>query len=584
MIDPFFLEIFKNPLSAPSLVLVHYILFFIIILKIIFEAVKSYKQNNLFIVTISLFILIASFFLNFYKITEFPPSGHEDDAKVAIAAYIIKKTGHDSDGRSVPYCPDVRVFYHNKDFCGEGQRGITVYTQAFVQYFSEPGYYSLRLQNALVIFFTTIAIIAISFLLTQSLAASLLIGALFIILPWTRTFARMTSESTCICFATTCYLLSSLYLTKKRGFMEILLYLTSLCTMFFAYPTGFLFAPICSILIPLTFYFHSKDHKNLCTKLIILGAISLCFFFFSFRNDEGFRFSLARAQDAQQLAGIASLNLNEFTSSFIKKATSYAANYIAYFLPHYLFLAGDGNLRHNTRFGGELFGMLFISFYIGLIYLIENFKSDIKLKLLLVYLLISPLPASLCVEGALDLMLGLPLHALRSALMLPAVTILVLFGFLQILKKSRTIFFIYLIPLVFNIQLFYSDYFNEYPKRLTHIWTSDPGFPSVTKKAIEILKKHPNKRLFYHSSNYFIPYYNLDRIGIKDLSTGGGVLSNIYKYDDSGDIHPGKGDLFIAEEPFNYNKLNKKVKFILRVKNPYLENNAYGVSLFKIIE
>ncbi len=584
MFDPFFSEIFKSPLSAPSLILVHYILLFIITFKIIFEAVKSYKQNNLFVVIISLFILGVSLFLNFYKITEFPPSGHEDDAKTVIGAYILKETGHDSDGKSIPYCPDVRVFYHNKNIWGEGQRGIAVYTQAFVQYFCEPGYFSFRLQSALVMLFATIVIFAISFLLTQNLIASLLIGALFITLPWTRTFARMTSESTCICFAATCYLFSSLYLTKKRGFIEILFYLTSLCTMFFAYPTGFLFAPICSVLIPFIFYFHSKDHRGLSKKLIIFGTILLCFFFINFRHDEGFEFALRRAETAQQLIGLENLNLNEFVSANTKKVSSYLANYIAYFLPQYLFLVGDGNLRHNTRFGGELFGTLFIAFYIGLIYLITNFKSDLKLKLLLGYLMISPIPASLCAEGALDLILGLPLHALRSAFILPAATVLVLFGFLEILKRSKVLFFIYLILLAFNIKLFYFDYFNEYPKRLTHIWTTDPGFPEVTKKAVEILKEYPNKRLIYHSSNYFIPYYNLNRIGIKDLTTGGGVLANAYRYGDIENIQPEKDDLFIAEEPFDYNRLNKKVKFIMRVRNPYLENNAYGVSLFEIIE
>lgn len=598
MIDPFFLEIIKNPLSAPSLVLAHYIVFFIITIRTILEAVKSYKQSNLLLVITSLLILLAGFCLNFYKITEFPPSGHEDDAKTVIGAYILRNTGRDSDGKPIPYCPNVRVFYHNKNVWGEGQRGIAVYTQAFVQYFSEPGYYSFRFQSSLVMFFAALSIISISFLFTRSLTASLLIGALFIILPWTRTFARMTSESACICFASICYLFSSLYLTRKRGFVEILFYLTSLCTMFFAYPPGFLFAPMCSVLIPLVFYFHPNNCKGLSKRLIILGAISLCFFFISFRHDEGFEYALKRAESAQQLTGLETLNLNKFISANLSKVKSYFVNYIAYFLPQYLFLAGDGNLRHNTRFGGELFVVLFIAFYIGLVYLVANFKSDIKLKLLLLYFLISPIPASLCMEGALDLMLGLPLHALRSGFMLPAVTILVLFGFLRILQRSKILFCIYLVPLVFNIQLFYSDYFNQYPRRLADGWVSDPGFPAATKEAVRMLKKHPNKKLFYRCSNYLIPFHNLDRIGIKDLTTGGGILSKIYNYEslkglypeldniypEREDVHPEKGDLFLVEEPFDYNKLNKKFNFLLRIRNPYLGNNAYGVSIFELKE
>ena len=593
--DPFLLETIKNPFSAPFLMMLQLILTAFVILKLNFKVIIDYKNKlsklppkekycNLAILFVSLILFLSSTFLIFYKMTDVPSGAFEaDEGALVVAAYYLKNLGHDSLEKKVPYYPYIDVNHHHERFTGFGQRGVPVYFQAFTQYFVPPGFFSLRLECTVLMFITSIFLIYLLYLITGDIVPSILGGALFNVLPWTRVLARVGPEATTYCFASACFLFSFLYFLNSKKLHAIVFYLVSLAILYLSYPPGLLLAPLCGLLLPMIAARHSETDSAISKRIILIGLIFLGLLFFDFHNDGGFKESLSRAQNAQGLVGIANFDLSALLNTFISRAKIYTGNYLGYLFPQFLFLTGDPNTRHNTGFGGQLFVSLCIAFYLGLFYLFEKRRESLPLKIILSYLLIAVIPAAVTIEGGLEIVTKLPLHGLRSSCILPPITIILVLGLIEIFKKKRIIVFLYLVIVTVNAYLFYVDYFTKYPQRLGRAF-DDAGLKDVSEKALLIIKKHPDKKLFFSAPFISIEFHNLDRIGIKALVNGGGLLSNVYHFESRGNVEPQKGDLVLAHEPWNYGTFNKKFQYILRVPNTSLGQGAFGASLFEITE
>jgi len=589
----FLIETLKRPLSAPFLLIVHFILLVTIIFRLSKEIYKTQinqlknlaneeKQKKLKIIFIAVIVYILSAFPLFYKMVEMPPSGHEDDTKAVIGAFTIKKLGYDSLGKILPYWPQFQLKYHGEVVYSEGMRATPLYLQVFTQLIAPPGYFSLRLETTLLIFFASLVIVYIFYLLTEEITASFFCGALFNLLPWSIMLTKVSSDYSCYCFIASCLILSFLYMIKYKNLVGFLLYLTSLSVTFFCYAAGLLLAGLCTTIIPFIIA-RNKEHKKLGIALFISGLLVLGLLFDNFHNEEGFKWNISRAEHAQGIKGIQSFNFNELANTFIKKANLYTANYLSFLLPQFLFMTGDSNLRHNSGFGGQLHITLFIAFYLGLFYLIEHGLKDFKFKLLLIYLLISIIPAGICEEGSLNILTKLPTHAIRAACILPPIAITCMLGLIVIFKKNKSLFAVYLIAILINTYYFYVDFHTMYPKRLGNSWVNDQGMQSISRKAVDIILKNPEKKLFVNASLLTIPFYNLDRVTPKDIFFGTGILTNTYDYNRRGFADINAGDLIAVQEPFNYSNLDKAFKYILRIRNPYLPNNEYGASLLEIV-
>ncbi len=592
MQDPFFSKLITHPFSFPAIVIYFFILFITVTTKINITIVKDYfkarcqiNKSDVKAFIVSVLIFISSSFLLFCKMTEIPPAGLDvDDAIYAVAAYFLKNLGHDSHNIDIPFYSLTSIKYHKEVAWEVGQRALPVYFQLFLQYFVEPGFFSIRLESTMLMFITSIFIGYTFYLLSGKVVPSILCGALFNILPWTRILARITPESTSYCFGASCFLFSFLYLLKNRNILAMFFYLCSLVMFFQSYTPALMFTPLCAVLIPIIASVYSKEHKKIGTISIVLSLIFLAFIYFQFRNEEGYKYNLGRANAVGCLPGLNTFNVPEIINSLKKNAHIYIGNYFGYFLPQFLFFSGDPNLRHNTGFGGQLFAFLCIAFYIGLVYLFEKRKEEINLRVLLGYLIISALPYSICLEGGLNVETKLPLHALRASCMLPPIALITALGLMKIFYRSRILFFVYSVILCINIYYFYYDYFHVYPVKLGNGAVDDPGLRKVSKKALQIIRKHPEKKLFYRCTVPTVAYHNIKTIGVDSLFNGDGILSKVYDYERRGDIQLEKGDLVIVQERFNYNDLNKGYKFILRVPHPYLPNNEIGASLFEITD
>lgn len=595
--DPFLLETLKNPISAPFLLLIYiFFLFVILVLKIGREAYLEYKISfigkstkgkfsSLTLLLISLIIFSAGTFLLFYKMSKIPPGGLEfDDGTVVISAYIIKNLGHDQN-QQVSYYPYTELKYHGERVTFLPHTGgIAIYLQTFLQYFVPPGHFSVKLESTLLMFLTSIILMLLFYLVTRNVSYALLCAGFFNVLPWTRILARATPQTTTYCFASAVYLLSFIYLIKSKDKIGIFFYILSLIILFLTYSPALLLALLCAVAIPYVLGKSSEGYyKDLSKKLLIYGIIALAFIFFHFKDEQIYKWTLERAQNTNLIYGIQDYNFSGLFHTFTNNAQRYIANFIAYFSPDFLFFTGDRNLRHNTGFEGQLFKSLCVAFYIGLVYLIRKRKEDVNLKLLLLYLVLSAIPASFCLEGDPNSK-GLTLHGYRSSCMLAPLTIVICLGLVEIFKKHKVFFFLYLIVIGINVGSYYHDYFYSYPRRLGNSAIDDQGLKIITKRALKIIEHNPSKNLFYSCPPTSIAYHNLNRIGINALINGSGLLSNVYNYEGRGSVEPKKGDLLLVHENWNYGLLNKQFKYVLRVPNPYLPNNAYGCSLLEITE
>ena len=589
----FLIETLKRPLSAPFLLIVHFILLVVIIGKLIKEIYETQikqlnnlandeRQKKLKVIFIAFVVYILSAFPLFYKMTEIRSTGHEDDTKSVISAFMIKKLGYDSLGKILPYWPEFHLKYHGEIVYAEGMRATPLYIQALTQLIAPPGHFSLRLEVTSLVFLASLVIVFIFYLLTEEITTAMFCGALFNLLPWSISLARVSSDYSCYCFIASCIILSLFYLIKYKNPVGFIFYLTSLSLTFVCYAAGLLLSALCTTVVPFIIA-RKKEYKKLGIALFISGLLILGLLFDEFHNEEGFKWNVSRAENAQGLKGVQAFNFNQLSETFIKKTNFYTANYLSFLMPQFLFMTGDSNYRHNTQFGGQLHTTLFIAFYLGLFYLIEMGLKDFKFKILLTYLAIAIIPAAICEEGALNAITKLPTHAIRAACILPPIVILCMFGLKMIFKKNKALFFIYLAAILINTYYFYNDFYAVYPKRLGNAWVNDHGMQFVSRKAIDIILKNPEKKLFVNASLLTIPYYNMDRLTPKDIFFGTGILSNAYDYNRRGfaDIDP--GDLIAIQEPFNYSELKKGFKYILRIRNPYLANNEYGASLLEIV-
>lgn len=588
--DPFLLETLKHPLSAPFLILLQIALLIYIFIfvksKIIKEFTSQYLSTKSRIIAIIILytFFFSSVFLLFFKMTSIPEGSYEtDDGSVVISAFLIKNELKDSTEKILPYYPYFNIKIHKENYQSLNQRGIPMYFQIFTQYFTEPGFFSLRLECTLLMLITSVSLFLSMFLITENITYSTLCASLFNILPWTKVLSRITPETTSYCYASGIFLLSIFFLVKYKNKLGIVFYIVSLLILYLSYAPGLLLAPLCGVIIPLILFVHSKDYKKTGKSLFFFSMIFLFLVTLYMKDDLGLKSSLERAQGIQGLAGVSNFDFNALYNTLSEKAKFYTANFIAYLLPQFLFINGDANSRHNCNTDGQLFIVLGIAFYLGLFSLIWKRDRSLNLTLLLVFLLLSIIPASICLEGSLEKITQLPLHSLRASSALPPITIISVLGLIRIIDHKAGISFLYVFFLILNIFSFYNYYFYTYPNTVIRAF-DDRTLKESSALALYTIKQQPQRKLFYSTPFTSLQYHNAKTIGTKSILNGDGLLSNVYNFEERGDIKIEPNDIILVHEPWPYDLLKGyKYDFIKRFPNPKV-HGGFGSSVLVIIK
>jgi len=134
-------------------------------------------------------------------------------------------------------------------------------------------------------------------------------------------------------------------------------------------------------------------------------------------------------------------------------------NYIQYWGAPFLATHGDGNLRHNTGYGGELLIVTLPAIVAGIVVCALRWREAMP-RFTLAGLLLAPLPAALTMDGT-------P-HALRAAVMLPFLLLASVYGWqwmLPLLMRRRLVGGVLLAVALVESVVFFNDMYHYWPQR-----------------------------------------------------------------------------------------------------------------------
>lgn len=416
-----------------------------------------------------LLIILFTASLRFYQITTNPKAMYGDSLTLVYDAYSILKNGHDQKGNFLPL-----VFP-----LGGGRPGGYIYaTVPFVAVFG-PTPLAARMVSVL----SGIGIVLLTFLLGKqffSAGVGLAIATVASLNPWELSLSRGPFESHFALFLTLLGFYCFLKGLKQRFWL--LGFGLSFVAASQTYSTYRLIIPLFTIL--LLFWVKKKTVLNHIKKplfilsLIMIVASTILGIYLTISRGSEDRFDIInvfkdpalRSTISQKVKAERSLDSLTPTISRVlhipqmELAGVLAENYFRNFLPDFLFLHGDGQVRHNPAEIGEFYWVDLLFLVLGIVYL---FKTNKRLLTLLVgWIVISPTATSL---------VGGP-HALRSSFLLPPLLILVGLG-LHKLWSARKKPFIPLIltvlTVIFFIQFlyFFDRFYFVAPQKDARAWS-----------------------------------------------------------------------------------------------------------------
>lgn len=424
-------------------------------------------------------ILLVASFLRFYQITANPKAMYGDELTLAYDAYSLLKTGQDQKGNPHPL-----VFS-----LGGGRPGGYIYaTVPFVALFG-PTAFASRMVSVL----SGIGIVILLYLLGKKLLSQntgLAIAIVAAINPWQLSLSRGPFESHFALFLTLLGVYAFVRGLKKKWWF--LLFGLSFGLASQTYSTYRLTIPLMTILL-LWIKRDSFKKPFLIFSLALIAFSAILSVYLTVSRGNQDRFDIINIFKNQDLRSAISQKIrNERLLDSLSPATAnilhapqlellslLSENYFQNLLPDFLFLHGDGQVRHNPAETGGFFWIDLILLIIGTVYLFKKEKG--LLTLLTGWILIAPIATSL-VGGA---------HALRSSLLLPPLLILVGIGVWRLLENKHKInpLILLILSLVFVIQfIFFIDrFYFVAPQKHARFWS----YPA--KEAVALTLKNQAK-------------------------------------------------------------------------------------------
>jgi hypothetical protein len=160
--------------------------------------------------------------------------------------------------------------------------------------------------------------------------------------------------------------------------------------------------------------------------------------------------------------------------SLVDAIKTWAANYVQYFNPDFVFVRGDPNLRHSSGFGGLLFVSALPIVATGVVTCLRRWGDPMR-RLAIAGLVVAPLAPALT-EG---------ISARRDVVFLPFLLLLLIFGWQAALSWLRRHIRVAAVSAVFAVTaagLYFADYALAYPARSARAW--DAGQASAMATAV----------------------------------------------------------------------------------------------------
>lgn len=376
------------------------------------------------IIFLFLIILLASFFRVFY-LSQYPPSITADELGHAYTAYSILKTGRDEWGDFLPINP--RGF---GDYKGPLYTYLVIPFEALFGLSVE----AVRLPSAVVGVLTVLIVYFLSRQIFGSKKIGLLSSLLLAISPWHIQYSRVAFESN---LGVMLFSLSLLFFVKSFKSSKFII-LAAFCSglTLFTYHSFKIFT---ILFFSVAVFLYYKRITRLGKKNLLVASLLASFFIIITMVGFFFQGSGRRAFDAaiysqENIKPLREVQIEDklpqpwgrvINNSRQYIVSSFIQNYLGYYSTTFLF---SPNRPDNSflNLGGK--GLLYvweIIFIIYAVFVLVTKKNEWN-KLLLVYLLLAPIPASLTREY---------MHAQRVQTFIPLLQMMSAFGFFKLLAK-----------------------------------------------------------------------------------------------------------------------------------------------------
>lgn len=389
-------------------------------------------------------ILIIGFFFRIYHIKSNPPELYHDEIINYVSAKSIIETGKDLEGNLLPFFSD-RVEFRPPLY------GYISYISARI--FGE-GIFAIRFPAVIFGLGTMIALYYLCLELTKNKTAALISAFILSVIPWHIHYSRIGWEPAPVLLLLLLGLLFTIKGINYRQSKLVYLAFSLFGLTVYTYHGAPLFVLLfMSVILYSNFHYLKQNKKIIIISILIYSAVILPYAYLILSEPTFFN-------RANRIATF-SQGINQ-QSVYI-----FFRNYLSHYSLDFLFFKGDPNLRHGVQ-TGVLYLWMLPFLFIGFYYFIFKNKVVWIKSLILLWLLIFPIGASLANDGY-------P-HAHRSLIGMPLFCVLAGTGmwlFFNKVYKSKYLLIVSITLLtmiiLYSLFNFSVKYFTVYPK-LSQTW------------------------------------------------------------------------------------------------------------------
>lgn len=413
-------------------------------------------------------ILIFGFLLRFVGLGYNPPSLNWDEVSHGYNAYSILKTGMDQWGQRFP------IF--NFRAYGDYPTTLNLYlTIPFVFLFGLTEF-AIRFPHVLLGTASIFGVYFLTFGTTKRKGISLFAAFLAAVNPWYLFTSRFVLQSNLSVFLL--IFAAGFFFNREKNKKYLSFSFILLTLSLFAYHTTRIFTPL---IVLFTFLIYKREIKNRILYLFLAFIFLLTGLIMSNPN------SLARAKYLtifdQGAINYIETNQNKYGRIISNKLTyalyRVSSNYVTYFSPKFLFFDGGTQYQFSVPKRGVELPYLIAFFYLGIVLSVKKAFESRNYRLLLIWLLLAPIPASITNESY---------TVLRATTLLPLPEIfsaIGLFAVLDALKKYKKAFLlISVFVILFDLGNYLKVYFTTY--RQNYSWSWQYGY----KQAVEYINSN----------------------------------------------------------------------------------------------
>ncbi len=430
------------------------------------------KKYSLLILVI---IILLGALLRLVNLSTMPPSLNWDEISHGYNAYSILRTGMDEWGVHFPVA-NFRAY-------GDYPLTLNLYlTVPFVWAFGLTAF-AIRFPHALLGIGTIIVSYLLSYGVTKKKGVSLVVAFLVSVDPWYVFTSRFVLQSNLSVFLLTAGMAAFVHRKSNKYLLPISTFLLGLTL--FSYHTTRIFTPL--LLVSIAIIFRKEFFTKLNIFIAVLFLLPLPFILLNpnararsaevFLINDGSVAAIEYTRNNSSLPALFSKIIYNRPAYLIEQSL---LHYVDYFSPQFLFLRGGTQYQFSVPDQGLLYLFSAPFFYIGFILLIYRAtrKKDKLSQILLIWILLAPIPASITTER---------FAVLRSSSMLPIPEVLTsmgLYEIVELLRSRKLKLFSFLVPSFILLTLlglihYISIYTESY--KTNYSWAWQYGYSQVVQ-------------------------------------------------------------------------------------------------------